>query len=190
MRRKNWKLATGSLVLGTTLGLAGWLWAIGGAAAQNPATPAESKAATAQATITKSAANEAGANRSAAPEAKAATSQRAAAPAKKVAKKPAGRLPIYYADIVTDAQRLEIYAIQAGYAVKLRALTEQVKAIQAQQNTEIEALLTAEQKEKLYQTKEAAAAKRKQRAAASTEKNATVSSEKQATAATVRKTEK
>src|SRR5688572_29700544 len=59
------------------------------------------------------------------------------------------RLPAYYADVVTDDQRKAIYDIQAKYAKQLQDLNEQLLALTKKQNDEIEAVLTAEQKEKV-----------------------------------------
>ncbi len=64
-----------------------------------------------------------------------------------------GRLPAYYKDVVTDEQRTQIYAIQAKYEKQLTDLQSQIDAVKAKQNEEIEALLSAEQKEKLAKKK-------------------------------------
>ena len=68
--------------------------------------------------------------------------------------KPKGRLPAYYKDVVTDEQKDQIYVIQAKYE-------KQLDAVKAKQNGEIEALLSAEQKEKLAKVKAEADAKKK-----------------------------
>lgn len=72
-----------------------------------------------------------------------------------------GRLPAYYRDVVTDEQRDQVYAIQAKYAKQLEDLQGQLDAVKAKQNEEIEALLSAEQKEKLAKVREEADAKKK-----------------------------
>lgn len=141
--------------------VAGTIVLCGSLLSMNLAGAEDSKApATAKATVKEVAAKET---------ATKPTTEKEAAPAKKAAKKPAGRLPVHYSDIVTEEQKTEIYAIQAGYAVKISALAKQIKEIQSQQNAEIEALLSPEQKEKLKVAKEAAAAKKKQKAEAKAE---------------------
>lgn len=75
--------------------------------------------------------------------------------------KPKGRLPAYYKDVVTDEQKDQIYAIQAKYEKQLDDLQSQLDAVKAKQNGEIEALLSAEQKEKLAKVKAEADAKKK-----------------------------
>ena len=75
--------------------------------------------------------------------------------------KPKGRLPAYYKDVVTDEQRDQIYVIQAKYVKQLEDLQSQLDAVKAKQNDEIEALLSAEQKDKLAKVKAEADAKKK-----------------------------
>lgn len=75
--------------------------------------------------------------------------------------KPKGRLPAYYKDVVTDEQKDQIYVIQAKYEKQLDDLQSQLDAVKAKQNGEIEALLSAEQKEKLAKVKAEADAKKK-----------------------------
>jgi len=87
-------------------------------------------------------------------------------PPKKKNAEPAGRLPAYYKDVVDEAQRKKIYEIQAKYKVKIEVLSEEVKSLQAQQNKEIEALLSPEQKEKLAKVKAEADKKKAATAAA------------------------
>jgi len=91
------------------------------------------------------------------------------APAKTVAakkaKKPSGRLPNYYKDVVSRQQREQIYAIQAEYREKIAALKAQLAAMTKEQNEKIAAVLSAEQIEKVEQLKAEAAAKRKKAAA-------------------------
>ncbi|MGI8981521.1 MAG: hypothetical protein ACR2FY_20030 [Pirellulaceae bacterium] len=72
-----------------------------------------------------------------------------------------GRLPAYYKEVVTDEQRDQIYAIQAKYEKQLADLQGQLDAAKAKQNDEIEALLSAEQKEKLATVRAEADAKKK-----------------------------
>lgn len=84
----------------------------------------------------------------------------------KTTKKAKGRLPPYFAQVVTEKQRSEIYAIQKKYNDQLDALEQQVKALQAQRDTEVEGVLSAEQKEKLDKLRADAASRRKAKAAA------------------------
>lgn len=76
-------------------------------------------------------------------------------------KKAKGRLPPYYAQVVNDQQRQAIYAIQDKYAARIAALQEQLAALARQRDAEIEGVLTAEQRARLRELQEAAAAKRK-----------------------------
>jgi hypothetical protein len=80
-------------------------------------------------------------------------------------KKAKGRLPPYYAGVVSDQQRQAIYAIQEKYAAQIAALQEQLAALARQRDMEIEGVLTAEQRAKVRELQEAAAAKRKKGAA-------------------------
>jgi TolA-binding protein len=75
--------------------------------------------------------------------------------------KPKGRLPAYYRELVTEDQKEQIYAIQAKYEKQIGDLQSQLEAMRAKQNGEIEALLSAEQKEKLAKAKAEADAKKK-----------------------------
>jgi hypothetical protein len=79
-------------------------------------------------------------------------------------KKAKGRLPAYYSDIVTETQRVQIYSVQEKYAKQIDALNEQLNALEKQRDTEIEGMLTADQKEKLKKAREDAAAKKKKTA--------------------------
>lgn len=72
-----------------------------------------------------------------------------AAPAK-VAKKPSGRLPAQYGKLgLSDEQRYEIYGVQATYKKQIDELEKQIDSLKAKQKTEVEAVLTADQKKKL-----------------------------------------
>jgi hypothetical protein len=82
----------------------------------------------------------------------------------KAAKKAKGRLPPYFADIVTDEQRNKIYEVQMKYAKERDALEAQLEELRSIEMGEIEGLLDAEQKEKLKKAREEAAAKRKRKA--------------------------
>jgi hypothetical protein len=88
---------------------------------------------------------------------------KAAAPA---AKKPSRRLPNFYGDLVDGTQKEKIYAVQDLYTPQIEALAEQIKALQAKRDAEIEAVLNAEQKAKLEKAKADSKAKAAERAAA------------------------
>jgi len=87
-----------------------------------------------------------------------------------------GRLPSYYADIVTDQQKTAIYSIQARYHAKVAALTEELEALDKKLDAEIENVLTPAQLTMLKKAREEGAGKRKKTAAdkklAEAEKNA------------------
>jgi hypothetical protein len=85
------------------------------------------------------------------------------AKAQKAEKKAKGRLPPYFAGIVTEAQRTAIYEIQAKYAKERDALENQLEELRSIESGEIEAVLDAEQKEKLKKAREEAAAKKKKK---------------------------
>ncbi len=76
-----------------------------------------------------------------------------------------GRLPMFYSRVVTSEQREQIYAIQRKYQKQIDELTAQLRALQAQRDEEIHAVLTPEQQkqiaawmEELRQRREAARA--------------------------------
>ena len=52
---------------------------------------------------------------------------------------------MYYARVVSEKQRTDIYAIQAKYNAQIEELEEQLKAIAAKQDREVAAVLTPEQ---------------------------------------------
>jgi hypothetical protein len=74
-----------------------------------------------------------------------------------------GRLPPYFADVVTAEQREKIYAIQSKFADQIKDLNEQLAAVAKKQNDEIDAVLTAEQKEKIDAARAEAVAKKKKK---------------------------
>ena len=78
--------------------------------------------------------------------------------------KPKGKLPAYFADVVSAEQKEKIYAIQAKYADQIKELNDQLEAVRKKQSDEIDALLTAEQKAKVDAAREEAAAKKKKKA--------------------------
>ena len=67
-------------------------------------------------------------------------------------------VPAYYADLVSDAQRQQIYAIQEAHEKKIAALREQLDVAEKARDTEIEAVLDAQQKAKLATARAEAAA--------------------------------
>jgi hypothetical protein len=75
-----------------------------------------------------------------------------------------GRLPPYYAAIVTDKQRQIIYAVQAKYEQQIAALNDQLQALEKQRNLEIENVLTPDQRLLLKKAQDEATAKRKKSA--------------------------
>ncbi len=93
-----------------------------------------------------------------------------AAPAKQQGKTPAkrkkakGRLPNNYGKIgLANEQRQQIYGIQVKYRPQLEELEKQIKALRAQRDAEIEAVLTDSQKQRLAELQEAAKKKRASR---------------------------
>lgn len=80
---------------------------------------------------------------------------------KKVAKKPRGRLPSYFAAVVSQKQREEVYTIQAKYSKQLADLQKQIAELKAQMTKEVDAVLTPEQLEEVNKKREEAAAKRR-----------------------------
>ena len=88
-----------------------------------------------------------------------------AAPAT-VAKKAAGRLPAQYGKLgLSDAQRQKIYGLQADYGKQIDELEKQINSLKQKENSEIEAVLTPDQKSKLdellAEAKKAAAERKK-----------------------------
>jgi hypothetical protein len=79
------------------------------------------------------------------------------------AKKAKGRLPAYFADIVTDEQRTAIYKIQESHRKQIGDLEAQLATAREKEMAEIEAVLDAEQKEKLKKAREEAAGKKKKK---------------------------
>jgi hypothetical protein len=76
-----------------------------------------------------------------------------------------GKLPAYYGDIVSGTQRDKIYAIQEAHEKKIAALRDALAAAEKARDTEIEAVLDAEQKAKVATAKAEAAAKKAKAAA-------------------------
>lgn len=84
----------------------------------------------------------------------------AAQDAKKTAKAK-GRLPAYYADVVDDAEKEKIYAIQAQYADKIDKLEAELEALKDERDKKIEGVLPAAKLKKIEELKADAAKKRK-----------------------------
>lgn len=86
----------------------------------------------------------------------------AEAPAEKkpAPKKPRGRLPAYYAKVVTAAQREEIYSIQGQYQEQIDALMKQLAEIEAKRDAEVAAVLTPEQQKQVAEMVEEARQRR------------------------------
>jgi hypothetical protein len=95
-------------------------------------------------------------------EVSAAEGQGAGRIVKKVRK---GRLPNYYADVVTEKQREDILKIQEDYKPKIDALQEQLDALKKEMKEKTNAVLTADQKKKVEEAETAAKAKRAQKPA-------------------------
>ena len=84
-----------------------------------------------------------------------------AATAKAEKKAVKGRLPPYFAKAgISDVQRDKVYSIQAKYKPQIDKLEEELKALRAQEMTEVEGVLTAEQKTRLTELRAEAQKKR------------------------------
>ncbi len=75
-----------------------------------------------------------------------------------------GRLPAYYGELVTEAQRQQIYAVQEKYEKQISALEDQLEALKKKRETEIKAVLSEEQRAKLKRKQEEVATSRKKAA--------------------------
>ena len=92
-----------------------------------------------------------------------ATAPAAAKPRKTAAKprkKPRGRLPAYYKDVVDKQQREKIYAIQQEHKPQIDALKAQLAALMKERDEKIAAVLTPEQQKKVEQLRQEAKARR------------------------------
>jgi hypothetical protein len=76
-----------------------------------------------------------------------------------------GRLPAHYGDIVSEAQRLQIYAVQEKYARQIDELKLKLELLESQRDREIENVLSAEQKARLKKVQDQAAAQRRKKSA-------------------------
>lgn len=79
--------------------------------------------------------------------------------------KPRGRLPSYYARVVTPQQKEQVYSIQGEYEQKIDALEAQIVALEKQRDEAIRSLLTPEQRKQIDELSAAAEAKRAERKA-------------------------
>lgn len=97
---------------------------------------------------------------------KAADKEAAPAKAKKKADaKKALRLPPYYADVINEDQREKVASAYTKFNTKIAKLKEEIKAVTAERDLTLEAMLTDEQKATLTKLKEDAKSKRAKTAA-------------------------
>lgn len=87
-----------------------------------------------------------------------------AAPAARA--KPRGRLPAYYAKVISAPQKEQVYRVQAEYEQRIDALESQIAALEKQRNDAIRALLTPEQRKQVDALAAEAKTKRDARQAA------------------------
>ncbi len=90
----------------------------------------------------------------------AAPPAKPAANATKDRKKLRGRLPAYYGKVVSEKQRKEIYEVQAKFNEQIEKLKEQLVSLTSQRNTEVEKILTDEQRTEIAKLKEARRSRR------------------------------
>lgn len=74
--------------------------------------------------------------------------------------KPRGRLPSYYARVVTPQQKEQVYSIQGQFEQKIDALEAQIVALERQREEAIRALLTPEQRKQIDELTAAAEARK------------------------------
>ena len=84
-----------------------------------------------------------------------------------------GRLPNYYAQVVDQKQREEIYRIQGEYASKIAELRAKLDALTQERDEKVAAVLSTDQLKKVEELREAAKAKRAERAEAAKEDDET-----------------
>ncbi len=75
-------------------------------------------------------------------------------------KKPAGRLPAYFAAVVTPQQRETIYKLQADYEAQLEKLRAEMAKLIAERSREVEQVLDAGQLAEVNKKREEAQKKR------------------------------
>jgi cell division protein ZapA (FtsZ GTPase activity inhibitor) len=90
----------------------------------------------------------------------ATTSETTPAKTTKAKRHRGDHLPLYYKGLVTDDQKEQLYSIQDDYRPKLKALKDQLKALTAERDAKLDALLTADQKAKVQAKRDEAQAKR------------------------------
>lgn len=76
-----------------------------------------------------------------------------------------GRLPSYYAQVVTPQQKEQVYQAQAEYEQQIDALEAKIEALEKKRDEAVRALLTAEQRKQVDQLAAAAKARRDERKA-------------------------
>ncbi len=86
-------------------------------------------------------------------------------------RKARGRLPAYYASVVTEEQRDQVYKIQQEYNPKIEALEKQLDAVRNERNEKIAAVLTPEQRKQVDEAAATAQAKRANAARRRAEQN-------------------
>lgn len=65
------------------------------------------------------------------------------------------RLPTYYARVITEPQREEVYRIQAKYNSRILELKEELESLSAKRDSEVKAVLSEEQQAEVAQYWEA-----------------------------------
>lgn len=78
---------------------------------------------------------------------------------------PRGRLPSYYAQVITPQQKEQVYQAQAEYEQQIDALEAKIEALEKKRDDAVRALLTAEQRKQVDQLAAVAKAKRDERKA-------------------------
>ncbi|MAI31646.1 MAG: hypothetical protein CMM07_08250 [Rhodopirellula sp.] len=84
-----------------------------------------------------------------------------------------GRLPRYFASLVNSEQRIEIYLIQSKFRDQISELKQQLEKLEAKQMQDIEAVLTADQRDKLFDFRNNSRKKRSKEPASSERRNPT-----------------
>ena len=94
-------------------------------------------------------------------DAKASSSQAEPSSAKpKTRKKSRGRLPAYYAKVVNQKQREDIYEVQARYATMIADLQKQIDELASKRDQEVQAVLSDSQLAEIQKLKDEAKARR------------------------------
>ena len=82
---------------------------------------------------------------------------------KRVSQPPRGRLPAYFAALVSQTQRGKIYAVQAQYNQKVSTLRMQITQLLAERDRDVDGVLSPEQLSKVNEKRKVAAVRRKSR---------------------------